>query len=306
MNELRDGATGLRGLFDTRTGLPGRYDVLRDPANGLLATRPAPDPAELAALHAAYRPFASAEGTAYRRVREWLFRSPLSRLWLMVDGDSSFHRLRPDGRVVDLGCGDGRLLGLLARAGVPAEGIEQVPDSVRAARARGLVVHEMRLEDFAPAEPFDVAVAANVLEHCADPAAALAAAGRLLRPGGALWLSCPNAGGLYAHLFGRAWINWHVPYHLWHFTARDLERLLREAGFDVVTIRTETPALWLAQSLVAWLRARPRRPTRALRSLLVMAPVTVGLRFLLFPLLWAVDRAGRGDCLIALARKPGG
>ncbi|MBT5416120.1 MAG: class I SAM-dependent methyltransferase [Rhodospirillaceae bacterium] len=303
MTEDGTDAAAVRDLFDTRTGIAGRYAVARDPAAGLLATRPAPDPAEMAALHAAYRPFAAAEGTAYRRVREGVFNSPLYRLWLAVDGDPSFHGASFEGRVVDLGCGDGRLLDRLARAGVAAEGIEQVPASVRAARARGLTVHEAPLEDFAPTEPFDSAVAANVLEHCADPAAALAAARRILRQGGALRVSCPNAGGLYARLFGRAWINWHVPYHLWHFTAGDLDRSLRDAGFSDIAIRTETPALWLAQSIVVWLRARPGRPTRALRNLLVMAPLTLLLRLLLFPVLWLVDRAGRGDCLIATARR---
>lgn len=303
MTEEPDGAARIRGLYDTRTGRDGRYAVLRDPATGLLATRPAPDPAEMAVLHAAYRPFAAAEGTAYRRLREGLFRSPLYRFWLALDGDPSFHGAAFEGRVIDLGCGDGRLLDRLARAGVTAEGIEQVPDSVRAARARGLTVHEADLEDFVPAEPFDTAVAANVLEHCADPAAALAAARRVLRPGGELRISCPNAGGVYARLFGRAWINWHVPYHLWHLTAPDLERLLRDAGFAEISIRTETPALWLAQSIAVWLRARPSRPTRALRNLMVMAPLTLLLRCLFFPLLWLADRAGRGDCLIATARR---
>lgn len=303
MTEEQDGAAGIRGLFDTRTGRAGHYAVLRDPATGLLATHPALDPAEMEALHAAYRPFAAAEGTAYRRVREGLFRSRLYRFWLALDSDPSFHGAAFEGRVIDLGCGDGRLLDRLARAGVAAEGIEQVPESVRAARARGLTVHQAGLEDFEPAEPFDTAVAANVLEHCADPAAALASARRCLRPGGVLRVSCPNAGGLYARLFGRSWINWHVPYHLWHFTARDLERLLREAGFSDIAIRTETPALWLAQSIVVWLRARPGRPTRALRNLMAMAPLTLLLRCLFFPVLWLVDRAGRGDCLIATARK---
>jgi 2-polyprenyl-3-methyl-5-hydroxy-6-metoxy-1,4-benzoquinol methylase len=303
MIEEEKGAAGISGLFDTRTGRAGRYGVRRDPATGLLATVPAPDPAQVAALHAAYRPFAMAEGTAYRRVREALFRSSLYRIWLALDGDPSFHGASFDGRVIDLGCGDGRLLDRLSRAGVEAEGIEQVQESVRAARARGLTVHEAALEDFIPREPFDAAVAANVLEHCADPAAALAAAARCLRSGGVLHVSCPNAGGVYARLFGRAWINWHVPYHLWHFTAPDLARLLREAGFTDIAIRTETPALWVAQSIAVWLRARPGWPTRALRNLLVMAPLTLLLRCLCFPLLWLADRAGRGDCLIASARR---
>jgi hypothetical protein len=69
---------------------------------------------------------------------------------------------------------------------------------------------------------------------------------RLLRPGGEVWISCPNADSLWRRVFGRGWVNWHVPFHLWHFAAHHEKgpgpgRF--PAGGD------QSAALWLAQSV---------------------------------------------------------
>jgi len=44
----------------------------------------------------------------------------------------------------------------------------------------------------------------------------------------------PNAGGLGARLFGRAWSGLELPRHLSHFTPETLERTVRKAGGRVV------------------------------------------------------------------------
>ena len=43
------------------------------------------------------------------------------------------------------------------------------------------------------AEAYDVAVLSNVLEHALDPAVMLCDVARILKPGGEVWISCPNA-----------------------------------------------------------------------------------------------------------------
>ena len=70
-------------------------------------------------------------------------------------------------------------------------------------------------------------VLANVLEHAWDPVLMLAEVRRLLRPGGEVWISCPNAASLWRRVFGRAWVNWHVPFHLWHFSPATLQVVLQ-------------------------------------------------------------------------------
>jgi len=96
------------------------------------------------------------------------------------------------GRLLDIGTGTGRLLELLAGRAESALGIDASRAMVALARTRlnraGLPHCAVRLMDMyrlplADAS-FDVVTVMMVLHHAADPAAMLAEAARVLRPGG--------------------------------------------------------------------------------------------------------------------------
>jgi SAM-dependent methyltransferase len=74
----------------------------------------------------------------------------------------------------------------------------------------------------------------DVLEHLADPLAALERLRRLLRPGGRLFLSTPDAGSLTARLMGRRWHYLDPVQHITVFSRDNLRRALERAGFSVV------------------------------------------------------------------------
>ncbi len=232
--------------------------------------------------------------------------SRLYRLWLAADGDISFHGVpaeRPGERLLDVGCNEGRGLVLYRANGFAVEGFEPNTVAAAQARARGFTVHGTDLADFEPAEPYGVVVLSNVLEHALNPHEMLVHIGRLLAPGGELWVSCPNSESWLRRLFGRAWINWHVPFHLAHFSPATLMRAIEESGFAVTDARQATPALWVAQSVIAALFAKPGQATRQMRSPLLVMGLMLLARGLGFPLLWLANRLGRGDCLVYRARK---
>ena len=295
--------TVLDDVTDTRFGVPGRFSIARCAGCGLEQTLPRPSQAALIALYRDHYNFTGTTGRSYLRLRSWLHAPGPYRLWLALDGDISFHRRPGRGRLLDVGCNEGRGLAFYRANGFAAEGLEANPVAAAAARGAGFVVHGEDLQDFRPAQPYDVVVLSNVLEHFLAPRAALAEIHRLLRPGGEVWISCPNAASWLRSLAGRAWINWHVPFHIVHFRAPRLHGLLAEAGFDLVEARQITPALWVTQSLIARAFARPGRTTRALRNPLLVAGLMAVARLLLFPLLWLGNRRGRGDCLIAVAAR---
>lgn len=113
-------------------------------------------------------------------------------------------RCGPGSRVLDIGCGYGRILDQALRRGAEAVGITVSPPQVRYCRARGLTVYEQDYRTIFPdgeprtQGPFDGLVANGSLEHFvqAEDAAAghadevyaemFAICHRLLRPGGRL------------------------------------------------------------------------------------------------------------------------
>lgn len=291
----------MSDLMDTRFGAPGKYSICRCSACGLEQIDPRPVPAELKRLYEAYYNFGGERGTTYTRWREWFFLSWLYRLWLALDGDGSFHARKGSGRLLDIGCNEGRGLKIYRRNGFSPEGLELNARSAEVARAAGFTVYETPLEDFQPAVPYDVVVLSNVLEHSLDPGQMLRDIARILRPGGQVWISCPNSRSWWRKLFGRAWINWHVPFHITQFSTATLGRVLIDSGFGNVKTRQITPALWVASSLVVWLSFKPKRPTRQLRNPLALPALLLAVRGLLFPFLWLANRTGRGDCLLVTA-----
>ncbi len=291
------------GLFDTRFGVEGDFEVRRCIRCGLEQLYPVPSGAQLKRLYERFYNFSGERGTVYITLREWFFSSVLYRLWIRLDGDISFHSRTGSGRLLDIGCNEGRTLRNYARNGFQSEGTELNETAAAVARAAGFTVFTSPLDDFAPAAGYDVAVLSNVLEHAPDPKAMLQSAHRLLKAGGQVWISCPNSQSWLRPVFEQWWINWHVPFHITHFSADTLRNLLEDSGFRHIQIRQITPALWLASSVIAQLFARRDRPTRQLRNPFLIFPLVLLCRALLFPLFCWGNRTGRGDCLVVVASK---
>jgi 2-polyprenyl-6-hydroxyphenyl methylase / 3-demethylubiquinone-9 3-methyltransferase len=103
-------------------------------------------------------------------------------------------------RVLDVGCGGGLLAESLARAGAQVTGIDLAAGMIEAARLHaaesGLVI-DYRLsaaETLAERAPgaYDVVTCMEMLEHVPAPAAVMVTLARLVRPGGAVFISTLN------------------------------------------------------------------------------------------------------------------
>lgn len=293
-------------LFDTRFAIGRRLEARRCIACGLARSDPVPSAEELSALYRDHYNFAGANTGRYDSIRRAFFASPAYRLWARLDSDISFHLRRGRGRLLEVGCNEGRNLGFYQRSGFTAEGQEINPNAAEKARSLGFTVHQGEIDDLGPDHVFDVVVLSQVLEHALDPVAMLRQAHRLLAPGGEVWVSCPNIDSWAVEVFGKFWINWHVPFHITHFDRETLGRTARAAGFEVREVSQETPGLWIALSLINRFCAKPGRVNTALRNPGLVIALLALARGVLFPLLWWGNRRGRGDCLkmIAEARRP--
>jgi methionine biosynthesis protein MetW len=117
----------------------------------------------------------------------------------MTTGREDFREIlrlvRPGSRVLDIGCGEGALLDLLAREkGVDGRGLEISPEGVAACLARGLAVvqgdADRDLADF-PTRGFDYAILSQTLQTVRAPRTVLS---ELMRIADRAIVSVPNFG----------------------------------------------------------------------------------------------------------------
>lgn len=211
--------------------------------------------------------------------------------------------VEPGGRIIDVGAGGGDRALVLAQAGYRVAAVEPDPDE--AARAQGQLhgradLHATTIEELPDAATgYDGALLSHVLEHLAEPDRALQLIRDRLRPGGAIAIMVPNAGGLQARLFRGRWHQWEPSRHRWHFTGPVLADMLHRAGYRDVEVRAaggwRYPAS-LAYSLGPGLDPQtPGSPPAVVGWLLALA---------LIPIALAEVAAGRGSQLVATARRP--
>lgn len=178
-----------------------------------------------------------------------------------VNGESLIEWLapRPGERILDLGCGDGRLTAKLAEAGCEVVAVDSSPEQITAAREAGL---DGRVVDGA-ALPFDAefdAVFSNAALHWMKDADAVAAGVfRSLKPGGRFVGEMGGAGNvaavrdaLHADLSARGIDP--VPLDPWYFPSPEEYRgRLEAAGFQVLRVEHFLRPTDLPTDVAGWL-----------------------------------------------------
>jgi 2-polyprenyl-3-methyl-5-hydroxy-6-metoxy-1,4-benzoquinol methylase len=222
-------------------------------------------------------------------------------------------------RVLDVGCGRGLFLQLMAKRGHEVRGTELSEATATNAYPDVPVdIGEFRPGRYAPAS-FELISIWHVLEHDQDPAAALAASHEALAPGGALLLAVPNYASFQARLGGEDWFHLDLPRHVFQFTPQTLTRLLRDSGFEVVSCRTgqwEMDPFGLLQTVLNKLglrtnglydsfrsNAEVRRDLSPAYRAGMLALLPLGL-LLALPVSLFCRWTGRAGTLIVVARKP--
>lgn len=168
------------------------------------------------------------------------------------------------GSVLDLGCGGGKLLTLLAehsRRNFDLWGIDlSASPGIEIARAKGVRFFIGPVEDFQPERKFDLIILNQVIEHFADVRGLLAHCRRLLNEGGLLFIETPNTDSLDFRLFrSRYWGGYHIPRHFYIFNHANVEQILNECEFQVTEQESlASPAFWI-QSLHHWFEDRNAR-----------------------------------------------
>jgi ArsR family transcriptional regulator len=149
-------------------------------------------------------------------------------------------------RIVDLGCGNGRLAFLLAQSGNAVIGVDNSEEQIRLARSNpaaavppapggSIEFRQAPMEATGlPDAAFDSVILSQSLHHAAKPKEALAESRRLLAPGGRILIL-----DLLAH--GEEWMRTKFGDFWLGFSQSDLEGWLRESGFGDIHFEITGP-----------------------------------------------------------------
>jgi len=255
------GRTLYAGLRDVCWGAPGEWRCCECLGCGLIWLSPRPAVCELAKVYAKY--YTHEGGGRLASMRERL-------ICAMYSGIPGFEKVASNslerclgkmavsvpvmktriltsmmylegtaGRVLDIGCGSGRFLGRMRKAGWDVAGVEI--DRISADRARSSGVGSVFDDLNAPAlgsHSFDAITMNHVIEHLYDPIGSLRRCLELLKPGGRLTVVTPNSDGLGHRVFGADWRGLEPPRHTYLFCRKTLESLLGRAGFAGASCET--------------------------------------------------------------------
>lgn len=161
-------------------------------------------------------------------------------------------------RILDVGCGDGLLFDQLMPLG-EVEGVEPSAASVSEHGPHRSRIHICPFDkNFQPDKEFTLILILDVLEHLADPAAALGRALALLGHGGMVLVTVPA--------FNMLWTNHDtINEHVTRYTRRTFRQLARQAGLEIQAERYFFQWLFpvkLATSILEGVMAPQPRPAR--------------------------------------------
>jgi len=193
-----------------------------------------------------------------RFVAEYPFQ-PATAFWRAIEIAVVLSRTPLEGRVLDLGCGDGRLTQILDShwAGTRSWiGADPDPLEIEAARLRNLYVELLTCPGDAIAMPdasVDGVFSNSVLEHIPDLEPVIVESARLLRPGGRFIVTVPS--DTFRECLAGSWLPWvgrgryekvidRRLAHINYLSEHDWRAMLGRHG---LTVRSVVPFLSLRQ-----------------------------------------------------------
>lgn len=219
-------------IRDYEYGVPWRSKLLECPRCGLVVHEPRITADDIPKLYPdtyhAYTGGAGGRGL-YWKLRKLLARSTLRGL---------LPHLPRGGRLLEVGCGNGSFLQLIAEARPDLElhGVDIVDTGITG--IAGFTFHQGQLEQIdLPAGHFDALYFSNLIEHVPDPFVFLKKCRTLLRPGGVVYGNTPDHLSIDRYLFGKRWAGYHYPRHTFLFDHRNMREILEACGFSRVELR---------------------------------------------------------------------
>lgn len=137
----------------------------------------------------------------------------------------------PNARLLEIGCGNGRLLARMRNLGWEVEGLDVDAQAVEVARAKNITVRhgDLSAQGY-PDNSFDAIYMGHLIEHVHDPLGLIRECCRVLKPGGTLVIVTPNTDSWGLRYFGEDWRGLDLPRHLHLFNSKNIQQVVKKAG----------------------------------------------------------------------------
>jgi SAM-dependent methyltransferase len=173
-------------------------------------------------------------------------------LWRQRAGVGLLPTYVETGRLLEIGCGDGRYLKLLRKLGwTDLHGIELIEAAAEKARQSGFVVKtgavEEKLKEY-PDGYFDAVSASMVFEHLANPFSVVKLISKKLKFGGQFLFSTITRDSFDAKIYGRYWSGYDFPRHLVYMNNADVRRLVADGFSPLETYHHNAPIDYVRSS----------------------------------------------------------
>ncbi len=144
-------------------------------------------------------------------------------------------KIKPTGRILDVGSGHGHLLKIARNHGYQALGIEINKKGYEYSKSQGLEVINDYIENAELKDNhFDIVILFHLLEHTTNPSSILSEVFRVLKKDGLLVVAFPNVNCWRRLIKGKKWEGWHPVEHILYFSFPTLKKLLEKTGFRII------------------------------------------------------------------------
>ena len=157
------------------------------------------------------------------------------------------------GSLLDIGAGVGAFLHAMKQKGWTVRGIE--PDAGAREQARKMYSLDLENTDILhQLEPqqYDAITLWHVLEHVHQLHPYVERLKSLLKPGGRIFIAVPNYEAADAGIYKPFWAAYDVPRHLYHFTPRSMETLMKIHGLNLI----EKKPMWFDSFYISLLSSK--------------------------------------------------
>jgi 2-polyprenyl-3-methyl-5-hydroxy-6-metoxy-1,4-benzoquinol methylase len=159
------------------------------------------------------------------------------------------------GKILDVGSGIGAFLDVMKEKGWQVDGVEPDDDARKLAKELfGLSIKDPSALFNFPASSFDAITLWHVLEHVHALHDYVEQLKTLLNKKGKLFIAVPNYQSLDSEIYRLKWAAYDVPRHLYHFTPKAIEVLMKQHGMKV----TAKKPMWFDSFYISLLSSKYR------------------------------------------------